>query len=100
MEINIMKDVNQATVEVGGDIDEKGAEQLKEGILELATLKDITFDFKDVKYIGSSGIGKLLLFYKNVAMHEGAIKIINLQTNIYNLFREMKLDTIFTITEK
>ena len=100
MEIKIMKDANQATVEVIGDIDEKGAEKLKESILDLVTSKEITFDFREVKYIGSSGIGKLLLFYKNVAMHEGTIKIANVQTDIYKMLREMKLDTIFTITEK
>ena len=100
MEIKITRDKDQGRVEVIGDIDEKGAEVLKEKLKELLQCTEVVIDLGSVGYIGSSGIGKLLLFYKNVAVHGGKISITNLQPNLYTLFKELKLDTIFPITAR
>jgi anti-sigma B factor antagonist len=100
MEFKITQDKDQGRIEVIGDIDEKGAELFKEKLKELQELSDVVIDFSAVKYIGSSGIGKLLLFYKNIAVHGGKMSITNIQPDLYRLFRELKLDTIFPVAAK
>jgi anti-sigma B factor antagonist len=98
MEITVSRNENSGRVEISGDIDEKGAEQLKAKLRELVSLKEVTIDMGNVAYIGSSGIGKLLLFYKNIAMQGGRVFLVNVQNDVLQLFRELKLDTIFVIS--
>lgn len=98
MEITVSRNENSGRVEIRGDVDEKGAELLKAKLREMANLKEVTIDMGDVAYIGSSGIGKLLLFYKNIAMQGGRVFLVNVQNDVLQLFRELKLDTIFVIS--
>jgi anti-sigma B factor antagonist len=100
MEITVSRNENSGRVEIRGDVDEKGAEELKAKLREMANLKEVTIDMSGVAYIGSSGIGKLLLFYKNIAMQGGKVFLVNVQNDILQLLHELKLDTIFTITGK
>ena len=40
--------------------------------MDVTSLSEVVFDFSGVTFIGSAaGIGKLLLFYKNLAAHGG-----------------------------
>lgn len=100
MDIKTTQDAASGRIEIIGDIDEKGAEILKTKLQEMNQLKAVEIDFHQVNYIGSSGIGKLLLFYKNVAAHGGKMFITNLQPDLFRLFKELKLDTIFLITDQ
>ena len=100
MDFKVTQDGDRGRIEVIGDIDEKGAELFKGKLKEIQQLNDVTVDLAGVSYMGSSGIGKLLLFYKNVAIHGGKIAVTNVQPNLYLLFRELKLDTIFQIKAK
>lgn len=100
MEITVSPQGAEARIEVFGSIDERGAEEMKRRFLELdlATIKEVTFDFKGVTFIGSAGIGKLLLLYKNVAAQGGKIGIENMSKDIYTMFKVVKLDKIFSIS--
>ena len=101
MEVIITRDGNQARLEIKGDIDEPGAEDLKKRFRELkiSLLREVTFDFKEVSHIGSAGIGKLLLFYKDLALNGGKMGIENASETVYELFKVLKLDTIFSISK-
>ncbi|MDM8550288.1 STAS domain-containing protein [Desulfobacterales bacterium HSG2] len=100
MEISVICDGDKALFKIEGEIDEPGAEELKSRFRELNTssLREATFDFRNVTHIGSAGIGKLLLFYKDLALNGGDIKIENVSETIRELFSVLKLDTIFTIS--
>lgn len=100
MEVIVTRDGNQARFEIKGDIDEPGAEALKKRFRELkiSLLREVTFDFKEVSHIGSAGIGKLLLFYKDLALNGGKMRIENISETVYELFKVLKLDTIFSIS--
>jgi anti-sigma B factor antagonist len=100
MELSISKTNDQVRFEIQGDIDEPGAEILKTRFQELdkSNLRETTFDFKNVGYIGSAGIGKLLLIYKAMAEQGGHLKVENLSKANFDLFLELKLDQVFTIT--
>jgi anti-anti-sigma factor len=101
MDITAAKEKDRVVLTIRGEIDEQGAEQMKKHFqsLNLQNLSEIVLDFKEVDYICSSGIGKLLLFYKDVAVYGGRIEIRNTTDFIYNLFQELNLDTILTITK-
>ena len=102
MEINITQTADQAFFSLEGVVDERAADDLKERFNELNTsvIKEVIFDFARVKHIGSAGIGKLLLFYKDMAEDGGGIRVENVQGPVYDLFKLLRLDTLFTITRQ
>ncbi len=99
MEINDKLSEGTITIALSGLIDEKGAEQLKEKLTSLKTSKPdkIILNFTNVSHIGSAGIGKLLLLYKDVAMYGGNITITGLSSELKTIFVNLKLDTVFTL---
>lgn len=102
MEIAVTHEGEVVRFEVGGVIDERGAEDIKRrfGELNASSFKEVIFDFRTVKHIGSAGIGKLLLFYKDLAIRGGNIRIENASETVYDLLRVLKLDTLFPISKK
>ena len=100
MEIKAQKQGNHARIEVSGKIDEHGAEELKRKFLEMNMDKcqEVVFDFKHVDHIGSAGIGKLLLFYKNLAMNGGTLRVENVSKAVLELLRVVKLDSLFGVS--
>ncbi len=102
MEINQVQERNRIRFTIKGIIDETGAEELKLNFQKLnpSITPEVIFDFGQVDHIGSAGIGKLLLFYKEMAAADGSIYISNLSDDLYELFKTLKLDSIFTISQK
>jgi len=100
MELTVTQRGDQVRIEVVGRIDERGAEEMKRRFLELdvSSIKEVVFDFSGVTFVGSAGIGKLLLFYKNLAAGGGSIRIENMSNDIYTMFKVVKLDKIFNIS--
>ena len=100
MEIAVNVSTDSAHIVVSGEIDEQGAEDLKRrfGEIDLSKAKTVTFDFAGVTQIGSAGLGKLLLFYKAAASKGGNIRVERVSQNLSELFQQLKLDTIFSIT--
>lgn len=101
MEMTITPQAEQVSIQIVGSIDERGAEDLKRRFMELdiSAIQEVNFDFSRVTFIGSAGIGKLLLFYKNLAAHGGKINIQGMSKDIYTMFKVVKLDKIFSISE-
>lgn len=83
-----------------GDVDNEGAEALKASItgLALSGKTAVVLDFRGVGYIGSAGLGKLLLFYKRLSSERIQMRIESASPAIKGLLRELRLDTLFTIT--
>ena len=99
MKIEEKEESGKYILELSGKIDVAGAEKLK-NIFNLLLEKDhkeIIIDFNDVSFIGSSGIGKLLFFYKNLSAEKREITLINLNNEIKSLFKAIKVDTLFNI---
>ncbi|MCB2226401.1 MAG: STAS domain-containing protein [Desulfarculaceae bacterium] len=100
MEFKVIPQDDKARIEIAGNIDERGAEEMKRRFLDLdlSSLNEIILDFSGVTFIGSSGIGKLLLLYKNLVPHGGEVRIDNLSKDIYTMFKVVKLDKIFKLS--
>lgn len=99
MHVKITVDGKKTHMGVSGSIDIPGAERLKKSLTQVldSDAEEVTIDFEEVNFIGSSGIGKLLLFYKNFTSKGGRISIINLNKEITMLFKAIKLDKLFNI---
>lgn len=101
MNLQITRNNQQTLISIQGDIDEVSAEEIKRHFRDISSsgTLEVNLDFKGVSHIGSSGIGKILVFYKDLAIRGAKLSLINVPPAIHLLFREMKLDTLFTITE-
>jgi len=84
---------------LAGIIDEEGAATLKQqfAAIDSSIAKELVIDMGRVSQIGSSGIGKLLLFYKNMAARGGSVRLVSVPQPIFELFTELRLDTLFTM---
>jgi anti-anti-sigma factor len=100
MNIQIHRLEDSIMVAVSGEIDEYGAEELKNkfNAISFSGARSVQVNFAAVTYIGSAGIGKLLLFYKDLAIRQTDFRLINVSEDIYLLLQDMKLDTVFPIS--
>jgi anti-anti-sigma factor len=99
MNVKLTVDGQKTLMEVSGSVDIPGAEYLKKSLTKVleSDATETVIDFREVSFIGSSGIGKLLLFYKNFTAKGGKISIINMNKEITMLFKAIKLDKLFNI---
>jgi len=100
MDLSVSLTEDTARLAIVGDIDDAGANKLKSKLMELQAkdLKEVVFDFSGVRFIGSTGIGKLLLFYKAMSAKGGKIKIVKMNNDLYTMFSVIKLDKVFNIS--
>ena len=85
MELKINHIGNRVDFKISGIIDNQGAELLEKsfGALNVSELKEFVLDFEKVKYICSSGVRKLLFFYKKMTTNGGNFQIEN-DTGIFH----------------
>jgi anti-anti-sigma regulatory factor len=57
----------------------------------------LEFDLLECRNISSTGIGKILLFYKDFIAKGGEIEVIRCSHNVYELFSMLKLNQLFTV---
>ncbi len=85
-----------------GDIDEKGAEIISnhfKNLISKTPLTQLVLDFRSVKYIGSSGIGAIILFYKKLAPSGGKVHIRNVSKEIFDLLSDLDIGKIIQISK-
>jgi anti-sigma B factor antagonist len=101
MIFNMIVNGDDCRIAISGEIDERGAEELKKRFREVQSsqCRRVTIDFKGISHIGSAGIGKLLVLYKDLAVRGAALQLVNVSRTIYRLLCEMKLNAIFSISE-
>ena len=100
MELSMNQENTRAYFKISGNIYEAEADQLKSKFkaMNIQSIKEVTIDFGKVQHIGSAGIGKLLLLYKDLAAAGGTIRVENLSADLHELFLAMKLDSLFTLS--
>ncbi len=86
-------------ISIIGAVDNENAEELKHQFQSLMEkeFSEAIFDFTYVPFITSSGIGKLLIFYKNVVARGKKMRIKGINENLLELFKSIKLDQLFPI---
>ena len=61
--------------------------------------KKILLNLAEVSYIDSSGLGTLVGGYTSVTSQLGQMKLVNLNTRVYDLLRVTKLITVFEVQD-
>ena len=99
MDIKIDRRGSTTTVLLSGRIDKLGSESLQPKLDQVVSGKpqEVILDFEGVNFIGSSGIGKLLMFGKSLISQGGRANMVNLSPEIKELFASAKLDKLFNI---
>jgi anti-anti-sigma factor len=99
MELNITKENSKLFIEIIGAVDNESADELKNHFQEIIEqdFNEAVFNLQLVPFITSSGIGKLLVFYKNSMAKGKKMRIKGINENLLDLFRSIKLDKLFPI---
>jgi anti-sigma B factor antagonist len=87
-------------IKVSGAVDTSAAEILRSELNKIANQKPqkVIMDLSLVPTMGSSGIGKILMFFKNLDGMKSSFEIKGIHENLYNIFKAVKLDKLFTIS--
>ena len=90
---------NLIIVRLRGDLDHHVAREIKDeidGLIILKRINRIAFDFRNVGFMDSSGIGLIMGRYKKIKSMDGEIYVSNLGVAIQRIF---KLSGLFKITK-
>jgi anti-sigma B factor antagonist len=86
-------------MKIEGILNSENAYLLQEKLTEVlnseATLLEL--DLLDCRNISSTGIGKILLFYKDFITKGGEIEVVRSSNSVYELFSMLKLNQLFTV---
>lgn len=102
MECIYIPDKKALTMKVTEEIDEHTTEKLRRKIdNEIARLlpRKVIFDFCDVNFMDSAGIGMLLGRYKVIKMLGGELEVINVNQQIKKLFEMSGLLKIIKVSD-
>ncbi len=99
MELKLVRENGAIYVSIIGAVDNENAEELKQKFQELLgqDFQEAVFDLTYVPFITSSGIGKFLIFYKNIVANGKKMRIKGINSNLLELFKSIKLDQLFPI---
>lgn len=84
-------------------IDESQIQEVSNELLELVNATEqerLLINFSTVSFMGSAMIGKLIMLNKKCKSLHLDMRICGLNNNIMEVFRLMKLDTVFEIYEE
>ena len=99
MTIDLTFEGNIAAMKINGILNSENAHILQEKLTEVmqsnATLLEL--DLLDCRNISSTGIGKILLFYKDFISKGGEIEVVRSSNSVYDLFSMLKLNQLFTV---
>ena len=68
-------------------------------IMSNPSIKNVNLDLKNVESINSSGIGKILRFYKYIDGIGGEFKIVHVSNRLFEIFKDINLDKIISISK-
>lgn len=98
MNIRIREANSISVVDIEGRIDINSSEIIETvGWLLKNKRKDILINFDKVDLVDYSGISILAIAYKNVVNHSGKMKFCSVSLHIEELFKLVRLDSIFEI---
>ena len=101
MEFNIKEEDGIKIVNIFGDLVAGKLYDIKIKVNELTQSNNpkIIFDFSDVNFIDSSGIGFLINTLKALSKENSVLKLVNLNATAENVLKQMKIYTLFDVYE-
>jgi Anti-anti-sigma regulatory factor (antagonist of anti-sigma factor) len=102
MDIELDKKGDTLTIVIDGNIDTDGGHKLAVSLqeaMEMDGIKTVVFDLTTVRTITSSGIGKIMNFFKFIDGNRGSMSVKGISEQLYKQFMEIHLDRIFPISK-
>ncbi|HOM79505.1 MAG TPA: STAS domain-containing protein [Candidatus Cloacimonas acidaminovorans] len=99
MNIELSLDGKVAKMKIDGILNSENAYLLQEKLTEVlnSDANLLELDLLDCRNISSTGIGKILLFYKDFITKGGEIEVVRSSNSVYELFSMLKLNQLFTV---
>lgn len=91
---------NITTLFVEGWLDTQSSPELGKEISSLENTKDLILDFDKLEYISSSGLREVVSAYKKINAQGGSFKIINVCSDVMDVFRLTNFDKKLDIKAK
>lgn len=89
LDVKLYRKGTTLIIKIMEDMDHHSAQYLRQKIdceIVKATVKNIIFDFSNVNFMDSSGIGVVVGRYKNIQKLNGRAAIVNANTKIMQIF--------------
>ena len=103
MEITYIKKDKRLIFEIEEDIDECCVQKIRRRIdneIQRYMPKEVIFDFSNVSFMDSAGIGLIIGRYKLINMSGGDLKIANVNTQIQKIFEMSGLLRLIPVEQK
>ena len=103
MEITYIKKDKRLIFEIEEDIDECCVQKIRRRIdneIQRYMPKEVIFDFSNVSFMDSAGIGLIIGRYKLINMNGGELKIANVNTQIQKIFEMSGLLRLIPVEQK
>ena len=84
-------------INIAGRFDASQVDKVR-GVLDRVT-DDCTVNFQNLEYISSAGLGSLLNLYNRLQGAGHSVKLKNLNKHVRGVFKNSKLDSVFTIID-
>jgi anti-sigma B factor antagonist len=99
MEIALDEEKDRIRVQLRGDIYVEQGEELMHTFQEIIRkeLAEVVIDLNGLNTITSSGIGKIVLLYKEMNRKGGTVTITGVNSTIMQIFKIVKLDKLMSI---
>ncbi|RKX94546.1 MAG: hypothetical protein DRP84_06815 [Spirochaetes bacterium] len=99
MEIRIQEEKGEIIVKLIGDVFVEQGDELMDAFNSVLEKKpeSITIDMGELKSISSSGIGKIVMLFKEMNKKGGKVKIVGVNDTIMQIFKIVKLDKLMEI---
>jgi len=99
MEIDVTEKGERTTVTLIGDIYVEQGDELSKVFNAIAEKnpKEVVIDLTGLNSITSSGIGKIVLLYKELNKKGGMVRITGVNKTIMEIFKVVKLDKLVEI---
>ncbi|MFR1739861.1 MAG: anti-sigma factor antagonist [Clostridia bacterium] len=103
MKITYIKKDKRLIFEIEEDIDECCVQKIRRRIdneIQRYMTKEVIFDFSNVSFMDSAGIGLIIGRYKLINMIGGELKIANVNTQIQKIFEMSGLLRLIPVEQK
>ena len=103
MEITYIKKDKRLIFEIEEDIDECCVQKIRRRIdneIQRYMPKEVIFDFSNVSFMDSAGVGLIIGRYKLINMIGGELKIANVNTQIQKIFEMSGLLRLIPVEQK
>lgn len=102
MEITTRKNGDILYIILSGTVDTMKSEILRAELdkVILEKPRKVIMDLSKVPMMGSSGIAKILIFFKKLESMKSSFEIKGVQQDLYNSFKTVRLENLFPISMK